>query len=105
MMLFGGGASNEYSTEEKVVGTWLDGKPIYQKTFQLDNIQVGVNTWTEIVSMPDAAEIVYLYTPQSSSGCFESLLESGKLWLEFNCSVYNLRRLTVLTVQYTKTTD
>lgn len=24
---------NEYSTDEKVVGTWIDGKPIYQRTF------------------------------------------------------------------------
>jgi hypothetical protein len=25
--------SNDYSTDEKVVGTWLDGKPLYQRTF------------------------------------------------------------------------
>lgn len=25
----------EYSTEEKVVGTWIDGKPIYKKTFDI----------------------------------------------------------------------
>lgn len=24
---------NDYSTSEKIVGTWIDGKPIYQKTF------------------------------------------------------------------------
>lgn len=27
------GSENEYSTTEKIVGTWIDGKPIYQKTF------------------------------------------------------------------------
>lgn len=26
------GEATEYSTEEKVVGTWIDGKPLYQKT-------------------------------------------------------------------------
>ena len=26
---------NTYSTEEQIVGTWIDGKPIYQKTIQL----------------------------------------------------------------------
>ena len=25
--------SNNYSTEAKVIGKWIDGKPIYQKTF------------------------------------------------------------------------
>lgn len=26
------GDANDYSTEEKIIGTWVDGKPIYQKT-------------------------------------------------------------------------
>lgn len=28
------GIDTDYSTEEKIVGTWIDGKPIYQKTIQ-----------------------------------------------------------------------
>lgn len=28
--------NKNYSTEELVVGTWIDGKPIYQKVFELD---------------------------------------------------------------------
>ena len=31
-----------YSTEEQVVGTWIDGKPIYQKVFNNLNLQ---GTW------------------------------------------------------------
>lgn len=27
------GSEGDYSTTEKIVGTWIDGKPIYQKTF------------------------------------------------------------------------
>lgn len=27
------GSDTDYSTEEKIVGTWIDGKPLYQKTF------------------------------------------------------------------------
>lgn len=27
------GSDTDYSTDEKIVGTWIDGKPIYQKTF------------------------------------------------------------------------
>lgn len=29
----GGGSGNSYSTTEQVVGTWIDGRPLYQKTF------------------------------------------------------------------------
>lgn len=29
------GSENEYSTDEKIVGSWIDGKPLYQKTYQL----------------------------------------------------------------------
>lgn len=28
--------TDNYSTNEKVVGTWVDGKPLYQKTFAID---------------------------------------------------------------------
>ena len=28
-------AGNNYSTEEQVIGTWIDGKPLYQKTIQI----------------------------------------------------------------------
>lgn len=34
---------HEYSTEEKVVGTWIDGKPIYQKVIHVDNFIIGNN--------------------------------------------------------------
>lgn len=29
--------SHDYSTSEKVIGTWVDGKPIYQKTIEVNN--------------------------------------------------------------------
>lgn len=29
---------NDYSTDEKVVGTWIDGKPLYQKTINLGTL-------------------------------------------------------------------
>jgi hypothetical protein len=27
------GSDTDYSTDEKVIGTWIDGKPVYQKTY------------------------------------------------------------------------
>ena len=33
---------NEYSTEEQVVGTWIDGKPIYRKVIQVTTLTDGL---------------------------------------------------------------
>ena len=37
---------NKYSTTEEVVGTWIDGKPIYRKTF--DNISVASSEYSVV---------------------------------------------------------
>ena len=34
----GGGSMNNYSTEETVIGTWIDGKPIYRKVVNYGNL-------------------------------------------------------------------
>lgn len=34
----GGDSLHEYSTDEKVVGKWIDGKPLYEKTFEVPKI-------------------------------------------------------------------
>lgn len=34
---------HEYSTEEKIVGKWIDGKYIYEKVIQVDNFIIGNN--------------------------------------------------------------
>ena len=34
---------NKYSTTEEVVGTWIDGKPIYRKTMEFSNLSAGEN--------------------------------------------------------------
>lgn len=35
------GGSSSYSTDEHVVGTWIDGSPLYEKTIAVDNIIIG----------------------------------------------------------------
>lgn len=29
---------HNYSTEEQVIGTWIDGKPLYRKTIKIENV-------------------------------------------------------------------
>lgn len=41
----GSGTSlDNYSTKEQVVGTWIDGKPLYQKTIKIPNIDKGMTS-------------------------------------------------------------
>jgi hypothetical protein len=38
------GSDTDYSTTEKIVGTWIDGKPLYQKTWVLQSFnRTGTN--------------------------------------------------------------
>lgn len=39
------GEATEYSTDEKIVGTWIDGKPIYQCTYNVGTLNLGT-TWS-----------------------------------------------------------
>lgn len=36
----GGGSTHDYSTTEQVVGTWIDGKPLYEKVIVKNNIEI-----------------------------------------------------------------
>ena len=47
---------NEYSTEETVIGKWIDGKPLYQKVITFDNtisISYDDNTFIHNISNID----------------------------------------------------
>ena len=37
---------HEYSTEEKIVGRWIDGKPIYERVIHVENFIIGNNEIT-----------------------------------------------------------
>jgi len=38
--------ATRYSTEEKIIGTWIDNKPLYQKTFLFNQQVITDNAWT-----------------------------------------------------------
>lgn len=39
-----GGPAHHYSTSEQVVGTWIDGKTLYEKTFYIENLPYSAAT-------------------------------------------------------------
>lgn len=47
-LMLGTNISDYYSTDEKIVGVWTDGKPVYQKVFNIGNL-TKVTTKTELL--------------------------------------------------------
>jgi len=43
------GDADYYSTEEKVVGRWIDGRPIYQRVYNLNSLtRISNTSWTSV---------------------------------------------------------
>ena len=108
--------SDNYSTEEKVVGTWIDGKPLYQKTIEF-NKSDSSNSWVTITSLGSNVNVKNIF------GSYINI-ENGRIWMlsDFNeqngivinfpnegdISLRNSNGKTFkgnVTIQYTKTND
>lgn len=119
-----GGNSNVYSTDETVVGTWIDGKPIYRKVF--DNLDASLSSsgWKTVVSFDDVPietpVNAMFYRNKGTTG-----VQAGKptgqvtkhvMWVAFadengvgKVNVYMEGRMSevvsMLVLEYTKSTD
>ncbi len=65
------GASHNYSTDEQIIGTWIDGKPLYERTLYWDKTThtfvTGANTLAHNIQDMDYRQLVsgtfsYVYT-------------------------------------------
>jgi len=102
----GGGSDIEYSTEEKKIGKWIDGKPVYQKTFITDTtINVPKTTWYTIIDSGIPIEYIISYSLIGGQGstydgkfirCSDTDIQ---LYSE---TVFTLNDGFKLTLQYTK---
>ena len=112
--------NNVYSTEETVIGTWIDGKPIYRKGYALsvtsnrDNIidyiantditflngygYLKATVWKATYPIPYSSYA----TSQFWSWCARH--ESGKILLQ-SCWDAEHTFVGILFIEYTKTTD
>lgn len=117
-----GALAHHYSTEEHIIGTWVDGKPLYEKTFlkTLSSTSTGGGYGSAIDSTDLPNGII-----RSLSGYCGSMPFNGEFsrydqnWEGYaniwgtgqNTAAYNFRwgdtasADAVIIVQYTKTTD
>ena len=108
------GEETEYSTDEKVVGTWIDGKPIYQCTFEVNNPSTD---WSEIILANKSVSYAHKVSAEFyRGGIFTEFFNSTSDFV--SCAVFAGSNLTcrikqagnsgitkaIFTTQYTKTT-
>lgn len=103
--------SDYYSTDEKVIGVWTDGRPIYQRSY-LGNIcsSTGTGTWTETtIEKPTNLDFVVFAICGDSSVIHNYIgvgtPSSASTHLFVNCARSGGVGISRMTIQYTKTTD
>lgn len=108
-----------YSTDEQLTGQkWIDGKPIYQKTFIFDpEISIGYTSWTNLgIANTDIDVIIdaiagdYGYGGVTNRGVTWGCIDVSKVVHEGYLSALTGRnddyiQIDCLTIRYTKTTD
>lgn len=115
-----GGLAKHYSTSEQIIGTWIDGKPLYEKTIDcgtlpnntaksvlhyISNLEyvVEVHGTTQDESTKECLKI-----PHTQRNNAQSQIQIGVNTSEITIfTAADQRRFTktYITVQYTKTTD
>ena len=112
--------SDLYSTDEQLVGRWVNGKPIYQKTFIKENISISANTST-FVTMGNYVDeidelissfgnrngeepIPYTWNSLQIMGSLDKNTKAFILECYRNGSAFTIPKISI-TYQYTKTND
>lgn len=101
---------NYYSTSEKIVGTWIDGKPIYQKTYTGLNISLS-GDWATVLDVsalnPKYLIYVHLYTLDGTGVLTETHPQKTQIDdKKIKAKMDNLTAtVNIITLQYTKTAD
>lgn len=110
---------NDYSTTEHIVGTWIDGKPVYQKTIDCGSlpnntakdVAHGISNIKKVVKISGAAytssgTVIAISLPNASTA-------SATVEIKFVGENINIKTIqdmhgfdvSYITLQYTKTTD
>lgn len=106
---------HEYSTDEKVVGKWIDGKPIYEKSYVTSQF-IGAYDITTDIPFDGAFVVSGYYLLNDSNGSMIGLNEwfasanysfcyVEKATKKIRCYLMGYTGIGYFTIQYTKTTD
>ena len=102
----GGIASNDYSEVEQVIGNWIDGKTLYQKTCVYENTGgvLATNAWTSLNVNDLPTDIETQVEMQVSNGACTLPIAAGVnngVIRYFSSAAYGYDKL-YFTIKYTK---
>lgn len=96
-----------YSTEERVVGTWISGKPIYQRTWTGLSFGTTKDNWTNVgITIENVEQLIWGVSYQTSSKrmtpnyIFRMNNNDVQYYIDMTFTAHD-----IATLQYTKTTD
>ena len=106
--------ANNFSTDEKVIGTWIDGKPLYQKTisglsiatvwnsqmFAYANVSPLVNDVDNVINACGLGIV-----PNLNDKTYISSIDIQVKTEEWQLQIVNTYIINTITLKYTKTTD
>lgn len=110
---------NNYSLEEQRIGTWIDGKPLYQKTIDFGslpnasqksvahNIENADSIWINDGYVFNATTNTYypLFLPSTEKAASSWYCNVDRTIVRFNVGSDRTAFNAIITLRYTKTTD
>lgn len=103
---------DKYSTEETVIGEWIDGKPIYRKVFELGNVKATS------LSVPNIKEVTNLicrrrYDSRANMWVFDANGNLNAFFFSYVTDGIAINTISsdaiiyesTIILEYTKTTD
>lgn len=106
-----GALAVHYSTNEQVIGTWIDGKPLYEKTFELtQQLDLTQNTWVKSeLDQGTMKGLFYVLFTNDLGACLNNIVGG---FIDNKIAFNSPRTISIapaentkVTLQYTKTTD
>lgn len=101
------GNDTDYSTDEKIIGTWIDGRPIWQKTLN-ENITVQTDDWVNTsMSSTNVDRVINCSVVAESGSWIPCLCSIGTTYLRLRWAggVSGGAVASQITIQYVKATS
>ena len=106
---------HNYSTEEQVVGTWIDGKPIYEKVINVENFIIGDNeiplenldtiiNYSGSLILTDYANYKQVFPYIQNNSTSKVVINHYNETKFVVASAFTCNTINII-IQYTKTTD
>lgn len=109
--------AHHYSTEEQVIGTWIDGEPLYEKSYTYTQaftsgyniLSFDLNSDCQIVNQEECAictDNTFIKTNSISGNSFMVVnTQYSRTVIDISYGLAGNVRTIIVTVRYTKTTD